>query len=372
MATPSSQSLRISTCKEAARLTPAQKRFNTLIGRINSQRQRLAEWQELMPIYHEEFSKTFQPLRDAYAGFQAEMVTLLDEHYIKNRFTRLQKNKVSHIIANICEELIRDHGRDDLKTILKRHSDVDFDDRQERMKAMGEDVLRAMLESDFNLDLDDVELDIDDPNSVAEKLGAVLEEQRPKRKKTARQLAREQREKEEESKISQSIQAVYRQLVRALHPDRETDPAERQRKTDLMQKVTVAYKHRDLLQLLELQLTVEQIDQNEIDSINEDRLKYFNKILQRQSRELKQEIEELQLEMKAAAGLDPFESLTPKKLMATLRKDKKKLELAIFEIKRDLNLFKDIRKIKDWLKDYELPDELPDELFFRLFENDLR
>lgn len=379
MATSSSQSLRISTSKQAARLTPAQKKFNTLIGRINRQRKRLAEWQEIMPIYQEEVLRTFQPLRDSYAGFQAQMVELLDSHCVNNRFSRLQKEKASHIIKDICVELINDHGRDDLKPIANRHSDIDFDDQQEQMKAMGGDVLRAMLESEFGIDPGDVELDMDDPYGTAEKLGSILEEQqrkaedqRPRRKKTARQLAREQREKEEESKISQSIRAVYRQLVGALHPDRETDPEEHQRKTDLMQKVTVAYKNRNLLQLLELQLTVEQIDQNAIDSINEDRLNYFNKILQRQSLELKQEIEEVELHMKTAGGLDPFESLTPKKLMSALRKDKKQLELAIFGIQRDLRLFKDIRKVKHWLKTYEPPFELPDELFFGFFEDDLR
>jgi len=379
MATSSSQSLRISTSKQAARLTPAQKKFNTLTGRINRQRKRLAEWQEIMPIYQEEVLRTFQPLRDSYAGFQAQMVELLDSHYINNRFSRLQKEKVSHIIKDICVELINDHGRDDLKPIANRHSDIDFDDQQDQTKAMGGDVLRAMLESEFGIDPGDVELDLDDPYGTAEKLGSILDEQqrkaedqRPRRKKTARQMAREQREKEEESKISQSIRAVYRQLVGALHPDRETDPEEHQRKTDLMQKVTVAYKNKNLLQLLELQLTVEQIDQNAIDSINEDRLNYFNKILQRQSLELKQEIEEVELHMKTAGGLDPFESLTPKKLMSALRKDKKQLELAIFGIQRDLRLFKDIRKVKHWLKTYEPPFELPDELFLGFFEDNLR
>jgi hypothetical protein len=379
MTTSPSQSLQINTSKQAARLTPAQKKFNTLIGRINRQRKRLAEWQELIPIYQEEVLKTFQPLRDSYAGFQAQMVELLDSHYTNNRFSRLQKQKVSNIISDICVELINDHGRDDLKPVANRHSDIDFDDQQEQMKAMSGDVLRAMLESEFGIDPGDIELDMDDPYGTAEKLGSILEEQqrkaenqRPRRKKTARQLAREQREKEEESKISQSIRAVYRQLVGALHPDRETDPEEHQRKTDLMQKVTVAYKNRNLLQLLELQLTVEQIDQKAIDSINEDRLNHFNKILQRQSLELKQEIEDVELHMKAAGGLDPFASLTPKKLMSALRKDKKQLELAIFGIQRDLRLFKDIRKVKHWLKTYELPVELPDELFFRMFEDDLR
>ncbi len=374
MATSSSQSLQISTSMQAARLNPAQKKFNTLIARIDRQRKQLAEWHEIMPIYREEILKTFQPLRDTYAGFQVQLVELLDSHYINNRFSRLQKEKVSDIITDMCDELINDHGRHDLKPIANRHSDIDFDDQQEQMKAMSEDVLRAMLESEFGLDPDDVELDMDDPFGSAEKLRSIVEEQqrktedqRHKRKKTARQLAKEQREKEEESKISQSIRTVYRQLVGALHPDRETDPEEHRRKTDLMQKITVAYKNGDLLQLLELQLTVEQIDQNEIDSISEDRLNYFNKILQRQSRELKQEVEQVELQMKAAGGFDTFESLTPKKLISALRKDKKQLEIAIVEIQRDLRLFKDIRKVKHWLKTYELPLELPDELLFRFF-----
>jgi hypothetical protein len=58
--------------------------------------------------------------------------------------------------------------------------------------------------------------------------------------------------------------------------------------------------------------------------------------------------------------------------MSALRKDKKQLELAIFGIQRDLRLFKDIRKVKHWLKTCELPDELPDDFFFGFFEDDLR
>ena len=374
MVTNCSPALRVSTTGQTDSLTPAQKKFNTLIKRLDRQRKRLAEWQEIMPFYQEEVINTFQPLRESYAGFQAKMVTLLDSHYRNKCFTRLQREKVSHIILNICEELINGHGRDDLKTIANRHSDIDFDDQQELNKAMGEDVLRAMLESEFDLELGDVELDMDDPGGTAERLGSILEEQqrkaeaqRPRRKKSARQLAKEQREKEEEHRISQSIQAVYRQLVGALHPDRERDPEQHRHKTDLMQQVTVAYKNRDLLQLLELQLAVEQINQDEIDSISEDRLRYFNKILQRQSQELKQEIEEIELHLKAVGGFTPFESLTPKKLVSALRADKKQLEFSIIEIQQDLNRFKDVRNVKRWLKTYELPSDMTDELFLSMF-----
>ncbi len=370
----SSQSLRISRISQSGGITPAQKKFNTLVSRIERQRQRLKEWQDLMPIYQEEVLNRFGPLRERYADFQAMLVVLLDAHCLKNRLTRAQMATVSHIIVNICEELILDHGRDDLKSIANRHGGMDFDDQQELKKTMGEDMLRAMLESEFELDLDGVELDTDDPHGTAERLGIILDEQRcdaearrPRRKKTARQLAREQQEKEEEARISRSIQTVYRQLVAALHPDREKDPEEHRRKTDLMQEVTVAYKNRDLLQLLELQLRVEQIDRDEINRISEERLKHFNKILQRQSQELKQEIEEIELNLKAAAGFAPLDSLTPRKFMSALRNDTRELEFEIVRIQKDLVRFKDVRNVKSWIKSYRLSADPLDDLMFDVF-----
>lgn len=56
------------------------------------------------------------------------------------------------------------------------------------------------------------------------------------RKKTAKQLARDAQREAEEKQMSQSIREVYRKLASALHPDREPDPVERQRKTELMQR----------------------------------------------------------------------------------------------------------------------------------------
>jgi hypothetical protein len=203
----SSQSLRISTSKQAARLAPAQKKFNTLIGRINRQRKRLAEWQKIMPIYQEEVLNTFQPLRDSYAGFQAQMVELLDSHWVYNRFSRLQKEKVSHIIRDICVELINAHGRDDLKPIANRHSDIDFDDQQEQMKAMGGDVLRDMLEAEFALILAMLSWTWMTRMALRRNWEAFLKNSSakrksstPKHKKSARQLAREQREKKKRTK----------------------------------------------------------------------------------------------------------------------------------------------------------------------------
>ena len=101
-------------------------------------------------------------------------------------------------------------------------------------------------------------------------------------KKTKKQLEKEAHQQEEEALASKSVQEVYRKLVAALHPDREPDPDEQKRKTELMQRVNIAYGKKDLLLLLALQLEIEQIDPAHLNHIADSRLKYFNKILKEQ------------------------------------------------------------------------------------------
>jgi len=51
-----------------------------------------------------------------------------------------------------------------------------------------------------------------------------------------------------------AIRTVFRQLASALHPDREPDAQERERKTALMSEVNAAYDKNDLSTLLRLQM----------------------------------------------------------------------------------------------------------------------
>lgn len=57
---------------------------------------------------------------------------------------------------------------------------------------------------------------------------------------------------EEEAAFAGDIRALYLLLARALHPDKESDPARREAKTAWMQKVTTAYGARDLAKLLDI------------------------------------------------------------------------------------------------------------------------
>ena len=189
-----------------------------------------------------------------------------------------------------------------------------------------------MLEYELGIEIDDDAIDMNSPEEIAAYMQEQLEEQRrqaeerrKRRKKTAKQLAKEAREREEEAKLGKSWQSIYRQPVTALHPDREQDPVEQARKTELMQQVTVAYGRKDLLQLLELQLAVEQIDQSNINTIAEDRLRYYNRILQGQLEQLEQEVLEIESMLRQQAGLAPYDTLSPRHLIQLVHEDIERL-----------------------------------------------
>jgi hypothetical protein len=79
-------------------------------------------------------------------------------------------------------------------------------------------------------------------------------EQAPSGRKTKRQVRADQRAEQREQLRKISLGSVYKRLVKALHPDLEPDPRERQRKIALMQDVTTAYAQQDLHSLLRLEL----------------------------------------------------------------------------------------------------------------------
>ena len=148
-----------------------------------------------------------------------------------------------------------------------------------------------------------------------------------------------------------------------LHPDREADPAERERKTELMKKVTVAYGNRDLLQLLELQLAVEQIDQGKLNNIAEDSLKHYNKVLRNQLDELREEVVLMEMQIANQLQVTPFEVLTPRRIARMLKEDIRMVQDEIARIQHDLQRFQDVQQLKQWLKGYQIPEPASDAFF---------
>lgn len=353
-------------------LSAAQKQFNSLTKKIDQQKKVLVEWKETIPLYHRQVEQEYEPLEEVLNNRKSEWVQLLDRFYEMPLFKKTDKSKIKHLICEISGDLIAGFNKDELKPLFNKYSDDDYDViNQEADSAVG-DIMKSIAENMFNVDLGD-DADISSPEKFHAHLQEKLCEQEQaapvkQRKKTKKQLDKEAHQQEEDTLASKSVQEVYRKLVAVLHPDREPDGLERERKTELMQRVNTAYGKKDLLQLLELQLEVEQIDSAHLSQIADSRLKYFNKILKEQLSELEQENSQIENMFKMDLNMPFYIRLLPKQLMLTLKNDIRALQADIEVIQNELETFQNPASFKAWLKNYKIPKRNPpddlDDLFF--------
>jgi hypothetical protein len=247
----------------AAPLNKDQKAFNTLIKKIDARRAELADWGEAIPLFKQRYVSELLPLRDRETALHIQLALSLDMAHGQKGVTKGEKRKLSTMIAELALLVLARKDDDQIKALYNTHSQSDFDVEE----AARQNDMKSMLEEMLGMDLGD-DIDLNSPDEVMQRLESQFRAQHEAgqgqtapRKKTAKQLARDAQREAEEKQMSQSIREVYRKLASALHPDREPDPVERQRKTELMQRANEAYEKGNLLQLLELQLQLEHIDQ---------------------------------------------------------------------------------------------------------------
>ena len=349
----------IASDQEKSNLSKGQKTFNTLIKQIERRRARLRAWEAAIPAFHQKYIGEFAPLEQTCADLRTKLVHHLDQAHARKGLTQSERCTIADLIIDLAGELVAQNDDPDLKAIYNRYSESDFDSEA----AAELDDIKLVLEAMLGVDLGN-DVDMNSPHDVLQRAHAQMERRqaqealenqalaarRATRKKTPRQLAAEAREQVEQAELSLSIREVYRKLASALHPDRETDPQERERKTMLMQRANQAYSKNSLLQLLELQLELEHIDQDAINNIGEDRLKHYNKILKEQVGELDQEILHVESGFKNSYGIPPFIDVSPATIMRSLASDVFSLRESINVLEGDLLVFDDVKQLKGWLK----------------------
>lgn len=340
-------------------LTKAQKAFNNLIKQVEKKRAQLVAWETAIPAFQQKYTRELAPLLEASTDMQVELVHCLDQVNDKKGLTKTERCMIADLIIELAGTLLAEREDEKLKALYNKYHHVDYDSQEAAELARMKDLFEEMTGFDLG---DDV--DLRSPEDVMrraqeqmqEKLAQeeaarqAREEHKATRKKSAKQIAKEEKQQAEAQQIRLSIREVYRKLASALHPDRETDPQERERKTSLMQRVNQAYEKNNLLQLLELQLELEHIDQSHINNLGEERLAHYNKILKEQLRELEDEIIRVEGDFSMRFGIDPFVQLSPATIMRHLAQDIVLTQQAIRDIKQELADLQDIKKVKAWLK----------------------
>ncbi|WP_193101803.1 J domain-containing protein [Burkholderia sp. Z1] len=345
---------------ETASLSKAQKTFNTLVKQIEQRRERLGAWDAVLPVFQKKFVDGLLPLEQASTALRIGMLHRLDDAFLQKGLSKAEQRTLSELIVDMARNLLDVSDDPQLKVIYNRHNASGDDSNAAVDRAPSK---RASAPTPAAEPADD--LNTLSPDELAERLQAELDEQfkrdmaqheareaqRAKRKKSPKQSAAQAKREAEQAESSKSIREVYRKLASALHPDRESDPREQERKTVLMQRVNHAYAKGNLLQLLELQLEIEQIDRRAINGLGEDRLMRYNGILEEQIRELDQEIQHVETDFRRTYGIAPTVKVAPDTVVRMLTRDIAGMQRSNHDLSIALREFDDPEKVRDWLKD---------------------
>ena len=360
------QVIRVGTSKEKAVQSKAQKEFNRLTKKIENTEKEIKEFNDVAEKLQQRVAKEMRPLTVQLAQLQAQVVRIYDRAHDSKDFKKAEKKKLAHLIQTLAFDLIDTEGMEDLKAIYDKYDKEGYDAVNEEMEQAQLDMAKQMASQMLGIDLSDV--DLKDPEKMREFLQQKMQEQeaaeeerqqvaaerRAKKPKTERQQALEAKREEETRNITKSVRTLYMDLVKAFHPDRELDEAEKARKTEIMQRVTQAYEASDLLALLRLQLEFDRIDQDHLETLADDQLRYYNKILKDQAQDLEGELYAIQERMGRMSG-SPFGVYSTMQVEYKFNSDVRQLKKSIKDMKSDIGMFSDLSVLKLWLKDYKIP-----------------
>lgn len=237
------------------------KRVEKLRGVLENERRRLDD----ALIFH---AAHLRPRQERVLELRTQVVRTLRPFLTDRRLNPADRRALQTLLAAQLDEVLgnSESPDQDLRELFGILHGVGYEEAVEDELEAGRAAMGAMFE-DLGLDIDVTRLRADmTEEEIAVMMAETAEQlrrqeaERAARRSTGRLGKRAQREEkrmrrfEEARKISAG--AIYKRLVKALHPDLESDPARRERKIALMQEVTTAYAGNDLHSLLRLEYEV--------------------------------------------------------------------------------------------------------------------
>ena len=279
--------------------------FNRALGRVQAlsrafddEKRRLNQ----LLVFH---AAEIRPRTDRASALRVGIVRALVPFLDDRRLTKGQHRVLRRILVEQLDNVLTHTEKPDpdLQALFERLHGVSFaqavrDNLEEARAGM------AAIFDELELDVEVPELRADMTEEDAAVAAAQLADElrRVQESHAAEQTARhgkagraaEERARRSEQLRKDTLGAVYRRLVKELHPDLEPDPVERERKSRIMQNVTAAHTRGDLHALL--QLEIEWIDPA-VDAarLSRDKLQAYTALLKEQATELQAEIHSMRL-----------------------------------------------------------------------------
>ncbi|NOT86592.1 MAG: J domain-containing protein [Lysobacter sp.] len=306
------QSLKPTSIK--AKASPLQREFDRLVGRIEACQALLTAWRQqpaaILEKYHAKMEPALRDLRDAQTTLIVQLDAMLTSPPKGLRMTARRRDALTDYLLDLIDSVMPHNADDTLIAIHDRYSDTPMQAILEGDEADEKAEIIAIFEQTFGKGTIQQAPDETHDAFMARaraQLFAELDAQE-RREDDARQRRAEKRAAKQDAKRRAKTPAVnatepaaeppkpdllrtlYRKLASNLHPDRESDAAEKVRKTETMQGINTAYQNKDLLALLKLHNRTLQDDTIATDALAEDTLREYNALLKAQLATIESEI----------------------------------------------------------------------------------
>jgi len=280
-------------------LSKNQRMFNKLTKRIeqlqNGIKTEAAKLESLLNVYHAEIPAR----KKALAACRLAVAKALGNSAKTIKLTKRQYEQARDVVLCLCDEAFSDIEPDaEAESFYDAWSESSYREELQGQSDLAKQMIAEEARHAFGIKIDPDEID-DTPEGFARFARRLQEELAGKernqedhasrRKKTKKQLEREELRKQDEALTLKSMRSIYLSLAKALHPDTIMDPAEKARKEELMKKVTAAYADKDLSTLLKLEMEWVASESAALDTLPDDKLKLYISSLKEQVDALEQE-----------------------------------------------------------------------------------
>ena len=359
-------------------LSKAQKEFNRLTKRIARLETEVATFKAAATKLRQRVQTEYRPLQARHNAARAGLVRAMDLAHDTYKLTKGEKNKIADIIGIQCADLLT-RGHADLQPVIDKYAPPLTEAEEAAADGQVSEMMKQLFTLQYGIEFDpDVDVStqakfqayvdqkLAEQDAEYERQEAEAAERRAKRKKNPKQQAAEEKKAAEEKSITKAVRTLYMDLVKTLHPDREPDETEKLRKTELMKQVTTAYEANELLTLLRLQLELQRIDQSHLENLAEDQLKYYNKLLKEQARELDEALYMEQQDLSSFTGKPYYYTPTPAAMDYDYEAQRASLDRKIRQTEAEVLAFeRDPAALKAFLKEYKIP-KVGGPMFMRL------
>lgn len=340
------------------KLTPAQRAFRKLLTRIDKLKAQWTDLNTLVDAHRTVYHQKITPLKNEINQIAGQLAQLLDQRLqakmVQGKpLTKIERATATEILCCLSEVLAA-QGDKEMAALHDVYSPHTLKEKEHQAAETMRSVLEGMLGGPLHAEGDAP------PESLEELMNAghlrmqqAMDEQEAQEKQaqaTRKLTARQKKAKEEQEDADATLRKVFRQLASALHPDREPNPAEQARKTELMSQANAAYQKRDLVALLQIQLRTELTDAASVAQMAEEKITSLSVLLKEQITELQDE-----LTMREHAVLDEFRldfvgKISATRLRHALTDEMTSMQEMLHGLKTDFQCAQDDVRFKPWLK----------------------